>query len=122
MDFKLLMVFVDQDRTDKVLDAARKAGATGATIINNAQGQGLKPVRTFFGLELLATRSVILILAETSRASTVMDAAAEAGGLDDSQDTGVALELDVNRTLGLGEHIKALQANPAAHGDPQGAP
>lgn len=40
MDFKLLMVFVDQDRTDTVLTAAREAGATGATIINNAQGQG----------------------------------------------------------------------------------
>ncbi|QTF91535.1 hypothetical protein [Halomonas sp. BM-2019] len=43
MDFKLLMIFVDQDRTDRVLDAARQAGATGATIINNAQGQGLSP-------------------------------------------------------------------------------
>jgi len=113
MDFKLLMVFVDQDRTDKVLDAARKAGATGATIINNAQGQGLKPHLTFFGLEFMATRSVILILVEASRADAVLDAAAEAGGLDDSLDTGVALELDVNRALGLGEHIKALQASPS---------
>ena len=115
MDFKLLMVFVDQDRTDKVLDAARNAGATGATIINNAQGQGLRQVKTFFGLELLESRSVILILAETSRATAVLDAAAVAGGLDDTEDTGVALELDVNRTLGLGEHIRALQqAAPGA--------
>lgn len=113
MDFKLLMVFVDQDRTDKVLDAGRKAGATGATIINNAQGQGLKPHLTFFGLEFMATRSVILILVEAGRADAVLDAAAEAGGLDDSLDTGVALELDVNRALGLGEHIKALQASSA---------
>ncbi len=111
MDFKLLMVFVDQDRTDRVLDAARKAGATGATIINNAQGQGLKPHLTFFGLEFMASRSVILILVEASRANGVLDATAKAGGLDDSLDTGVALELDVNRALGLGEHIKSLKAN-----------
>lgn len=42
MKFKLIMVFVDQERTDDVLDAACAAGATGATIINNARGQGLK--------------------------------------------------------------------------------
>lgn len=108
MDFKLLMVFVDQDRTDKVLDAARGAGATGATIINNAQGQGLKPHLTFFGLEFMASRSVILILVEARRSSKVLDAVCEAGKLDESLNTGLALELEVSRAVGLSEHIKAL--------------
>ena len=48
MEFKLILVFVDDEKSDDVLDAARKAGATGATIINNAQGQGLKKE---FGIE-----------------------------------------------------------------------
>ncbi|MDX5297676.1 MAG: P-II family nitrogen regulator, partial [Gammaproteobacteria bacterium] len=64
MDFKLIMVFVDQDKQDAVLDAAREAGATGATIINNAQGQGLKPALSFLGIEFMAARAVILILVE----------------------------------------------------------
>jgi hypothetical protein len=108
MQFKLIMVFVDQDKTDKVLAAARAAGATGATIINNAQGQGLRPHLTFFGLEFMASRSILLILVEARRSSTVLDAAAKAGGLDESLDTGIALELEVSRALGLSEHIKAL--------------
>jgi hypothetical protein len=108
MDFKLLMVFVDQDRTNTVLDAARKAGATGATIINNAQGQGLKPHLTFFGLELMASRSVILILVEARRSSEVLEVVNEAGALDESLNTGIALELNVSQALGLSEHIKAL--------------
>ncbi len=108
MDFKLLMVFVDQDRTDRVLDAARHAGATGATIINNAQGQGLRPHLTFFGLEFMATRSVILILVEARRAGEVLSAASQAGGLDESLETGIALELDVSQAVGLSEHIKQL--------------
>ncbi|MGJ7458718.1 P-II family nitrogen regulator [Halomonas sp. MA07-2] len=108
MDFKLLMVFVDQDRTDEVLDAARAAGATGATIINNAQGQGLKPHLTFFGLEFMAARSVLLILVEARRSSAVLEAVSEAGELDESLNTGIALELDVSQALGLSEHIKAL--------------
>src|SRR5690554_2541956 len=106
MDFKLLMVFVDQDKIDKVLDAARDDGATGATIINNAQGQGLKPHLTFFGLEFMPARSVILV--EARRSSEVLQAVSDAGGLDESLNTGIALELDVSQALGLSEHIKAL--------------
>ncbi|MCC5882438.1 MAG: P-II family nitrogen regulator [Halomonas sp.] len=108
MDFKLLMVFVDQDMTEAVLDASREAGATGATIINNAQGQGLKPHLTFFGLEFMASRSVILILVEARRSDTVLQAVTTAGKLDESLNTGIALELEVTQALGLSEHIKTL--------------
>lgn len=48
MRFKLILAFVEDSKTDKVLDAARDAGATGATVINNARGQGLNQKRTFF--------------------------------------------------------------------------
>ena len=41
MRFKLLLVFVEDDKTDKVIEAAREAGATGCTIINNARGEGI---------------------------------------------------------------------------------
>jgi len=37
------------------------------------------------------------------------DQKVEAGELDESKHTGVALELDVSRATGLGDHIKALQ-------------
>ena len=52
MHFKLLVVFVEDDKTNAVMEAARNSGATGATIINNARGEGLKRSKTFFGLEL----------------------------------------------------------------------
>ena len=42
MHFKMIMVFVEDDKTDAVMDAAREAGATGATVISNARGEGLK--------------------------------------------------------------------------------
>lgn len=47
MRFKLILAFVEDSKTSAVLDAAREAGATGATVINNARGQGLKEKRTF---------------------------------------------------------------------------
>lgn len=108
--FKLIMVFVDDERTDRVLDAARAAGATGATIIRNAQGQGLERRSSFFGLEYLAPRDVILVLVEARRSEAVLDAVVAAGQLDERLETGLALELDVTRAHGLSEHIKALAA------------
>ncbi len=108
MKFKLIMAMVDDGRIEAVLDAARLAGATGATIIPNARGQGLKRHKTFFGLEFLGPRNILLFLVEARRSETVMDAITEAGGLDETAETGIALELDVTRATGLEEHIKVL--------------
>jgi len=108
INFKLIMVFVTDEKTELVLDAARAAGATGATIIKNARGQGLERRTTFFGLEYLAPRDVILILAEARRTEEIMQAVVDAGALDESLNTGLALEVDVSRALGLTEHIEAL--------------
>ena len=40
MHFKLLIALVEDDKTDAVVAAARKAGATGCTVINQARGAG----------------------------------------------------------------------------------
>ena len=69
MHFKLLIAFVEDSKTDKVMDAAREAGATGATVINNARGEGLLQNKTFFGLSLETQRDVVLCLLYTSDAA-----------------------------------------------------
>ena len=38
MHFKLIIAFVEDGKADSVMEAAREAGATGATVINNARG------------------------------------------------------------------------------------
>ncbi len=106
--FKLIMVFVDEGRVDAVLDAARDAGATGATIIPNARGQGARRHLSFFGLEFLGPRSVILLVVEARRVDEVMTAVTTAGGLDESAETGIAIELDISRVTGMSEHIRML--------------
>ncbi len=47
MRFKLIIALVDDHVTDAVLDASRSAGATGATVINNARGEGIKKPKPF---------------------------------------------------------------------------
>jgi len=53
MHFKLIIAFVEDNKTDDIMEAAREAGATGCTVINNARGEGIKENKTFFGLTLV---------------------------------------------------------------------
>ena len=47
MNLKLIVAFVGDEHTAAVVDAAREAGATGATVITSCRGEGLKPEKTF---------------------------------------------------------------------------
>ncbi len=38
MHFKMIVAFTESSRTEPVMDAAREAGATGATVITHARG------------------------------------------------------------------------------------
>ena len=41
MKFKVIIALVTDDRTDTIIDVARKDGATGCTVVTNARGEGL---------------------------------------------------------------------------------
>ncbi|WP_151670579.1 P-II family nitrogen regulator [Nitrincola schmidtii] len=109
MQFKLIMAFVDADKTEKVMLAARESGATGATIINNAQGQGLHKIVGILGFEVLEPRAVVMILSESRRTEHILEAISVAGEMDESLSTGIAIQIDVDKALGLKEHISALE-------------
>ncbi len=101
MHFKMLVVFVEDKKTDAVMDAAREAGATGATIIHNARGEGLKVSKTFFGLSLETQRDVILFLVEEHRSRNILEEISRAGHFDDSPGTGIAFQIDVEDAVGI---------------------
>jgi nitrogen regulatory protein PII len=108
MRFKLILAFVESGMSDKLLDAARSAGATGATVISNARGEGMKKTRGIFGLELTSQRDVLLFLVEQHRSRHVMETIAEVGQFDDTPGTGIALQLDVEDALGVRHQIQKL--------------
>jgi len=39
MHFKLIIAFVEDSKTDDIMEAAREVGATGCTVISNAHGE-----------------------------------------------------------------------------------
>jgi len=111
MRFKLILAFVDDDKTDDLLTAARKAGATGSTIINNARGEGIKKSRGIFGLELTSQRDVLLFLVEEHHCRKILETLAEVGEFDDTPGTGIALQLDVEDAMGVKHQIETLSAD-----------
>ncbi|MFQ5582735.1 MAG: P-II family nitrogen regulator [Mariprofundaceae bacterium] len=108
MHFKLIMAFVDDSKTKDIMEAAREAGATGATVIGDARGEGLRPKRTFFGLTMEAQRDMLLFLVEEHLSRKVLEHIAEVGGFDINPSQGVALQLDVEDTIGLKKQIKTI--------------
>ena len=108
MHFKLLLVFVEDDKTDTVMKAAREAGATGATIINNARGEGIKKSKTFLGLSLETQRDVLLLLVEEHLSRYILETIGKVGEFDTSPGTGIAVQIDVEDAIGVSHQIETL--------------
>jgi len=108
MHFKLIIAFVDDDRTCDVMKAARDAGATGATIIGNARGEGVKPAKTFFGLSLETQREVLLFLVEKHLSRQILETISTTANFDNSPGTGIAFQIDVEDAVGVSHQIEKI--------------
>ena len=108
MHFKLILTFVEDSKTTAVMNAARHEGATGATIINNARGEGLSQKKTFFGLSLETQRDVLLFLVEEHLSRHILEKIAEVGMFEERPGTGIAIQIDVEDAVGVAHQIEQL--------------
>jgi hypothetical protein len=108
MHFKLIIIMAEDERTQDIIDAARKAGATGCTVLNQARGEGINPTKTFLGLSIDSQVDVILLLAEEHMSREIMEKAAIAGEFDETPGTGIACQIDVEDAIGVRHQIEVL--------------
>jgi len=101
MHFKLIVAFVEDTKTDAVMEAARQAGATGCTVINNARGEGMQKSKTFFGLTLSTQRDVLLMLVEEHLSRHILEHVGAVGEFDAKPGTGIAIQIDVEDAVGV---------------------
>ncbi len=116
MNLKLIIALVSDDRTDAVIDAARAAGATGATVITGVRGEGLKPAKTFLGLDLTTRRNVVLFLVAAARAREMLAHIAEAGRFDEEPGAGIAFDLAIENAVGLSTQLPTILEEDAEQG------
>ena len=109
MHFKLIIAFVDSDKTNKILEAARTKGATGSTIISQARGEGLKHNKTFLGLNIETPRDVLLLLVEQHLSRDILETIADAGNFESNPQEGIAFQIDVEDAIGVLHQIQALE-------------
>ncbi len=109
MHFKLIIALVDDSATDSVMKAARLEGATGATIVNQARGEGLVDAKTFLGLSLESHRDVILFLVEEHLSRKILEKISEVARFDSEHGAGIAFQIDVEDAVGIAHHVKRLE-------------
>lgn len=78
-DYELIVVVLNEGRTDMVMDAARVAGAGGGTVLH-AKGTGAKRAGKFFGVSLAEEKEMIFIVSKAGEKASIMQAIAERTG------------------------------------------
>ena len=99
MTHKCILAMVKPNLTDKVVESAKRAGATGATIIA-ASGTGAGEAKSFFGLSLDIRTDLILFLVNETSVETILSVIREAGHFSEPG-TGIAMVLPVEQTAGM---------------------
>jgi nitrogen regulatory protein PII len=90
---------VKPNLTDQVVNSAKAAGATGATIIP-ASGTGAGEAKTFFGLSLDIRTEIVLFLVNETIVETILSAIKEAGRFSEPG-TGIAMVVPIEQTAGM---------------------
>lgn len=109
MRMKLIVALVGDDRTDAVIEAARAGGATGVTVIGRARGEGLKPGKTFLGLDLHALGNAVLFVVVETRARDILERIRDAGRFEEDAGAGMAFQIAIEDAVGLTTQMPVIR-------------
>lgn len=107
MRFNLVMTICPSDKQLEIIDAAKAAGATGATLLS-ARGTGIKEAKTFFGLTLDRPQEAMVMLIERRLTPKIMEAIYEAGDMV-KPGNGICYSLPVDAVMGLESQLSVLK-------------
>ena len=94
-----IFCIVNSGYSDAVMDAAKKLGARGGTVIN-ARGTAGKEAETFFKIAIEPEKEIVMILVPTKIKDDVLHALYKEVGLD-SAGQGIAFSVPVDKVVGL---------------------
>lgn len=99
LDIKCMVAVVERGKANNIVEAAKKAGANGATIFYG-RGTGESEVKKFLNMHVEASKEIIIILTEKEKYKPIMDAMVEVGDLK-KPGTGIIFTLPVTNLIGL---------------------
>lgn len=96
---ELLLVICNSGYSETVMDAARRAGAGGGTVVH-ARGTGAIQAEKFLGISLAAEKDIIFIVTKASAKKEMMSAIMQKAGVETKAGS-VVFSLPVTDTAGL---------------------
>ena len=97
--YELLVVIANQGYTELIMDAARKAKASGGTVIH-AKGTGSRSAEKFLGVTLVPEREMVFIVVRSDRKNAIMRSIMDEAGTD-SKAGSVVFSMPVTDTAGM---------------------
>lgn len=98
--YKLITVIVNSGYADDVMAVAKKAGASGGTILG-ARGTGTEEDVKFFGITLVPEKEMLLIVSEEGNVDLIVEAIAGVPSLNEPGG-GIIYSMNVEEVIILG--------------------
>ena len=114
--YELIIAITKGSFADKVVEAARKSGASGATIIK-ARGTGIHEVDSFLGIAILPDKDVVLVLVEKQMRKKIMEAICVNAGLN-TEANGLCFCMEVEDWSGMCHIENATVLPRGVQGEP----
>lgn len=108
--YDLIVTIVNQGDSDKVVDASKKAGAEGGTILSG-RGTGVHEKAKLFNILIEPEKEIVLTLISRDKTSDVLKTIEEDANLN-KPGKGIAFVLEVEQTVGI-NHILNQMVNEA---------
>ena len=94
-----IFCIVNSGHSEAVMDAAKKLGARGGTVIN-ARGTASKHAETFFHIAIEPEKEIVMILVPTNIKNDILNALYDEVGLN-TDGQGIAFSMPVDSVVGL---------------------
>ena len=103
-EYELIVLIVSEGYASTAMDAAKRVGAGGGTLINGI-GLGTKEATKFLGITIEPEKDVVLILTEKNEKKKVMQEITDSVGLS-HEGRGICFSMPVDNVVGLTEKIE----------------
>ncbi len=97
--YQVITTIVDKGKAEDVIDAARKAGSKGGTIING-RGSGIHETSKVFHMDIEPEKEIVIILSEHEMTEGIVSVIREELKIDEPG-KGIIYVQDVNQTYGI---------------------
>lgn len=106
-EYELIILIVSEGYASSAMDAAKRVGANGGTLINGI-GLGSEEATKFLGITIEPEKDVVLILVEKEEKKKVMKEITDEVGLS-HEGRGICFAIPVDNVVGLTEKINFIK-------------